>query len=66
MQGPMHLTILPELRVVASSLPVYDSCNLGAVDENVVGKGVAVSEMDLCVRRELTYSGPRISRNIPR
>jgi len=43
------LVILPEL----SSLPVDHSYNLRAVDENVVRKEVAVSEMNLCVRREV-------------
>ena len=45
----MHLVILPEL----SSLLVNDSCNLGAVGNNVVRKEVVVSEMNLCVHREV-------------
>ena len=48
----MHPAIFPELGVISSSLPVDDSCNLGGVDENVVRKEVAVSEVDLCIRRE--------------
>ena len=38
----MHPAILPELRVIAGGLPVDDSCDLGAVDEDVVRKEVAV------------------------
>jgi len=49
----MHPAILPELGVIACSLPVDDGCDLGAIDENVVRKEVAMSEMDLCGRWEV-------------
>ena len=49
----MHPAILPEFGVIARSLPVDDGCYLGAIDENVVRKEVAMSEMNLCVRREM-------------
>ena len=47
----MHPAILPELGVIARSLSVDDSCDLGAIDKNIMRKGVAMSEMNLCVRR---------------
>jgi hypothetical protein len=47
----MHPAILPEFGVIAGSLPVDDSCNL---DENVVRKEVAVSEVDPCIRGEVS------------
>jgi len=50
----MHPTVLPELGVVAGSLPVDDSCNFRAVDENVVRKEVTVSEVGLCIHRKVT------------
>ena len=49
----MHSTILPELGVIASGLPVDDSRDLGTVNENVARKEVTVSEVDLCIRREM-------------
>ena len=42
----MHPTILPELGVIAGSLSVDDSCNPGAVDENIVREEVSVSQVD--------------------
>ena len=49
----MHPTILPELGVIAGGFPVDDSCNLGTIDENVARKEVTVSEVELCIRREM-------------
>jgi len=45
--------ILPELGVIPGSLPVDDSCDLGAVDQDVVRNEVAVSEANLCIRQEV-------------
>ena len=47
----MHSVILPELGIVVGGLPVDDNCDLGAVDENVTRKEVAMSEVNLCIRR---------------
>lgn len=47
------MVILPELGIVVGSLPADDNCDLEAVDENVARKEVAVSEVNLCVRREI-------------
>ena len=62
----MHPAILPELGVIAGSLPVNDGCNLGAVDENIVRKEVTMSEVDVSAGKWLnsssTYSGPQMSR----
>ena len=49
----MHPVILLDLGIIVGGLPVDDSYNLGAIDENVVRKEVPVSEANLCIRREV-------------
>lgn len=51
---------ITELGVIAGGLPVDDACNLGAVDENAARKGVAVSELVLCIRREAAEQFPNV------
>jgi hypothetical protein len=48
----MHPAIFPELRIISSGLPVKNPCNFGAFDENVMREKIAVSQVDLCLRRK--------------
>jgi hypothetical protein len=48
----MHPAIFPELRIVSGGLPVKNSCNFGALDENIMREKVAMSEVGFCLRRE--------------
>jgi hypothetical protein len=42
----------PEVRIVPGGLLVNDACNFEAFDGNVARENFAVSEVNLCLRRE--------------
>jgi hypothetical protein len=48
-----HPKISPKLWVITGSLPINDSRNLRAIDEDISGEEIVVSEVERCVFREM-------------